>query len=83
MLEGQSPDPRDDIYALGIVSYILLASKHPYDRNAANLAKALKLKPAPIATLSPAQNAALARSLQFEQNKRTPDVETFLLRIEN
>ena len=78
MLDGEPPDPRDDVYALGVVSYILLASAHPYDRNAANLAKALELKPEPIPTLSRVQNTALAHSLLFDRNERTPDVETFL-----
>ena len=70
MLDGEPPDPRDDIYALGVVTYILFASAYPYDSNAANLAKVLDLKPKPI--------AALARSLLFERDERTLDVETFL-----
>ena len=78
MLDGEPPDPRDDIYALGVVTYILFASAHPYDSNAANLAKVLDLKPKSIAALTRQQNAALARSLLFERDERTLDVETFL-----
>jgi serine/threonine protein kinase len=78
MLEGESPDPRDDIYALGVVSYILLSGVHPFDRKSANLAKGLHLKPKPISSLSRAQNHALASALQLERDERTPDVETFL-----
>ena len=83
MLDGQPPDARDDIYALGVVSYILFASAHPYDGNAANLAKALGHKPKPIESLSRAQNTALARALHFERNERTPDVETFLRELDD
>ncbi len=32
LLEGQQPDPRDDLYALACLSYELLAGKHPFER---------------------------------------------------
>ena len=72
MLDGEPPDPRDDIYALGVVSYILLSSTHPFDRHPANLAQAMDLKPKPIANLTRTQNEALARALDFDRDKRTP-----------
>jgi serine/threonine protein kinase len=82
MLEGEPPDPRDDIYGLGVVSYILLSSTHPYERHPANLARALELKPKPIAALTKGQNTALAHALEFEREGRTPDIDTFLAELE-
>jgi serine/threonine protein kinase len=32
LLEGQHPDPRDDLYALACLSYELLSGKHPFER---------------------------------------------------
>jgi eukaryotic-like serine/threonine-protein kinase len=32
LLEGQLPDPRDDLYALACLSYEMLAGKHPFER---------------------------------------------------
>lgn len=82
MLEGDPPDPRDDIYALAVVSYILLTSRHPFDRYPGNMAKALKLEAAPVPGLSRRQNQALRRALAFEREERTPDVAAFLDEME-
>lgn len=46
LIEGKDPTPQDDLYALGCVSYELLSSRHPFDREkmtAEQLARA-KLK---------------------------------------
>ena len=78
MMEGDPPDPRDDLYALAVVAYVLLSGKHPFDRRAANVAKALKLTPAPIKSLTKLQNRALKRGLEFERAARTLTVDEFL-----
>lgn len=36
MLNGAKADPRDDIYAFGLVVYEMLTGKHPYDRKPAS-----------------------------------------------
>jgi serine/threonine protein kinase len=77
MFEGVDPDPRDDIYALSIMTYQLLTGKHPYNKKAAPKARELGLKPAPIAKLNKRQNKALMRGLAFEREDRTPTVEDF------
>ncbi|MDH3413941.1 MAG: serine/threonine protein kinase, partial [Gammaproteobacteria bacterium] len=77
MFEGVDPDPRDDIYALAIMTYQLLTGKHPYDKKAAPKARELGLKPEPVAKLNKRQNKALMRALAFEREDRTPTVEDF------
>ncbi|MDX1434737.1 MAG: serine/threonine-protein kinase, partial [Gammaproteobacteria bacterium] len=78
MFEGQDPDPRDDIFALGILSYQLLTGRHPYAKKSAPKARELGLRPAHVAKLSARQNRGLARALALERDERTADVEQFL-----
>ena len=78
MFEGEDPDPRDDIYALVIMSYQLLTGKHPYGKQSAPKAMEQKLSPAPVEKLNKRQNRALQRGLAFLRDDRTPTVEDFL-----
>ena len=88
MLNGDEPDPRDDLYALACVAYELLSLYHPFwDRNegkklGADDARERKLVPAPIEGLTKRQMNALRRGLAFERGRRTPDIRTFLRELE-
>ena len=78
IMEGNEPDPRDDIYALACVAYQLLGGKHPYNRKRATFARDNGMKPEPIPTLARSQMRALERGLAFSQADRTATVEEFL-----
>ena len=78
MFEGKAPDPRDDIYALGIMAYQLLTGRHPYDKMSAPRARDQGLVPEPVAKLSKRQNRGLARALSLNRDTRTVSVDQFI-----
>jgi serine/threonine protein kinase len=77
MLEGESPDVRDDIYALGCITYELLSGTHPFQRKNAVEARRLGLKPERIDCLNKHQWRVLEQALAFERAERTPSVPAF------
>lgn len=77
MLEGKSPDVRDDIYALGCIAYELYTGAHPFNRVHADEAKRQKLKPKRIPGLKKNQWRAIEKALAFERANRTQSVELF------
>jgi serine/threonine protein kinase len=78
MFRGDTPDPRDDIYALACVCYELLTGVHPYKKVAAHKALELDLKPPPIKGLRRRQQKAFNKALALERDKRTASVDQFL-----
>jgi serine/threonine protein kinase len=82
MFKRESPDPRDDIYALACVAYELLTGIHPYKKVAAHKALELGLKPPPVKGLSRQQQKALQNALALQRHERTPTVEEFRRNIQ-
>ncbi|MCF6210046.1 MAG: serine/threonine protein kinase [Gammaproteobacteria bacterium] len=78
MLRGMPPDPRDDIYALAIIAYKLLAGKHPFDELSAMDALRQNLKPERIPGLTDRQWKGLLGGLALQREDRTLSAEAFL-----
>ena len=77
MLNGGTPDERDDVYALGCVTYEIFSGEHPFGKLSADKACAKKLKPKRIDELTSTQWSALQRALAFKRKDRISSVENF------
>jgi len=74
MLDAGEPDPKDDIYALGLVAYEVFAGKHPFGRKSAVEAKFRDMKVERVPALTDRQNAVLASALHFDRDQRLGDI---------
>lgn len=81
VLAGAAPTPADDLFAVAVLAYRLLAGAPPFGGRTAAEASADGLRPAPVAALTPAQWRALDRALAFDAADRPADVTRFLAEL--
>lgn len=79
MLEGgHDPQPSDDVYALGLVSYQLYTGNHPYDGKTAEEAFKSGLVAEPIKGIKRHQWKAIEHAIALKREARTESAEKFL-----
>jgi len=82
MLQGQEPDVRDDIFALGCIAYEMLTGEHPFNRIPADEAFKSKLRPKKIPSIKKRQWRAIEKALAFKRENRAKSVEEFYGQIQ-
>jgi serine/threonine protein kinase len=81
MFERQPPDPRDDIYALGLIAAELLCRKHPYKGEFATEVKAHNLAPE-FSNLPGFLYAQwLSKAVRVDRDQRTQSASKFLSQL--
>jgi serine/threonine protein kinase len=78
MFENDEPDPRDDIYALGIIAGELLGGGHPYLGKKATQVRAGNLKPVFDKSLGSLYKKAIAKAVALNREDRTQSASQFL-----
>ncbi len=78
MFKGEKPDPRDDIYAFGLVLYELFGGHHPFNKMPAPKAAEAEMVVVPISRLTKRQNRGIRKALEFSGANRTASVEALM-----
>lgn len=77
MLQGDTPDIRDDIYALGCIAYELFTGDHPFNRMHADEAQRQNIKPKKIPGITKRQWKTIEQAIAFRRADRIESVEEF------
>jgi len=81
MIQRHEPDPRDDIYALGVIACELLGGQHPYKRMMATDALKNKLVPK-LPKVGRLLNKVLGAAIELKIDKRTESLEKWLTQLD-
>lgn len=78
VLEGDMPQPHDDVFALGVTAWCLLSGEKPFGERDAMAARAQGLDVAPLPPDAHEQWPAVRRALKFDPGERPQHARTFL-----
>jgi serine/threonine protein kinase len=82
VLEGERADPRDDVFSLGCLAYLLLSGTQPFPKSTATEAREAKSRVRRPANVSRRQWQALRSALRWERESRPADVLAWLSDLE-
>jgi serine/threonine protein kinase len=78
VLDGETPDRRDDVFSFACVAYELLTGQHPFQHRSSLEARDAGMTPARAWNLSAPQWLALLSALAWDREQRPPEMLTLL-----
>jgi serine/threonine protein kinase len=78
MLRGEAPTPTDDIYGFGLLAYLLLTGRHPFDGKTAEEAEQAGLVAPRPAAFDGRRWRCLRSALEHDPRLRPDNVETLM-----
>jgi len=81
IIRRQRPNPRDDVFAFGILVYALFTGKHPFDWKSADRAEADGLRPERSPVFRRSEWRAIQAALAFDADARPADAGDFIKRF--
>lgn len=78
VLEGRTPEPRDDVFSFACVAYELLTGQHPFERRSSLEAREAQIVPPRAWSLSAQQWLALLSALSWEREQRPAGIERLM-----
>jgi serine/threonine protein kinase len=78
VLDGETPDRRDDVFSFACVAYELLTGQHPFQHRSSLEARAAGATPARAWNLSAPQWLGLLSALAWDREQRQADIMTLL-----
>lgn len=78
VLQGEAPQPHDDVFALGVTAWCLLAGDRPFGERDALAASSEGLEPTPLPPDAHEQWPAVRHALQFAGIDRPANAKVFL-----
>jgi hypothetical protein len=79
VLRGDLPQPRDDVFALGVTAYCLLSGERPFGELAAAEARERGVVPEPLPPDAQEHWPAVERALRFDAAARSANAGEFLI----
>jgi serine/threonine protein kinase len=82
VIEGEAPDPSDDIYAIACVTYELITGSHPFNRLSASQAEKAHMTPDRPPGMSARQWRALRSALSFRRAGRPKSAQELMIGLQ-
>lgn len=83
VLQGNPPQPHDDVFALGVTAYCLLSGERPFGDLDAFAARARNARPQPLPEDAAERWPAVRHALAFDGSDRPANAGLFLQEFEN